>query len=133
MVSAMALNSRPSQAMVSPPVSGTRRSRSPAAISRAVVSKRCSRRSTATRTTPPIATTSSSASPALPAAIQRRSRLSELRIWPASTSTIRMPLMRWLGSWQPKQAWRFGTGITVRSSVSFAVSITRLPVRCSGG
>ena len=49
--SAMVLNSRASQETVSAPSAGTRCARSPPAISRAVVSKRCSRRSTNTRTT----------------------------------------------------------------------------------
>ena len=50
-MSAMELNSRPSQARVSEPLTGTRRWRSPAAMRRAVLSNPSSRRTTATRTT----------------------------------------------------------------------------------
>ena len=49
--SAIVLNSRASHEMVSEPSAGTRWARSPPAIRRAVVSKRCRRRSTNTRTT----------------------------------------------------------------------------------
>src|ERR1035441_6070641 len=72
--SAMALNSRPSHERVSEPSAGTRRPRSPAAIWRAAVSKRCKRRSTAKRITVPMAPTSKSVMAAVVAPSQRRSR-----------------------------------------------------------
>ena len=72
--SAMALNSRASQEMVSLPAAGTRCARSPEAIRWAAVSKRCSRRSTARRMTTPMAPTSSRVMAAAPATSQRRSR-----------------------------------------------------------
>ena len=77
--SAMVLNSRASQESVSEPSAGSRRSRSPPAIWRAAVSKRCSRRSTATRMTMASAPTSSSEMAAVPSTIQRRSRVMAAR------------------------------------------------------
>ena len=79
--SAMVLNSRASHEIVSLPPAGTRFSRSPPAICRAAVSKRCNRRSTATRITTPMAPTSSSVMAAVPPTIQRRSRAIS---WPNS-------------------------------------------------
>ena len=52
------------------------------------------------------------------------------RISPASTSTIRIPLIRWPASWQPWHASRLWIGMTVRRSVPSRVSITRLEARC---
>ena len=123
--SAIVLNSRASHEIVSDPAAGTRRARSPPAIRRAVVSKRCSRRSTTTRTTSAMAATSSSVRAPLPATIQRRSRFIDARISPASMSRIRMPLIRWPGSWHAWHASRFRTGTTVRSTVPPRVSMTR--------
>src|SRR5450759_3953857 len=99
--SAITLNSRPSHEMVSLPDAGTRRSRSPSAMSLAVASNRCRRRSTTTRTTRAIAATSASATPAVVPTIHRRSLFAAARMPDASTSKITMPLIFCAGSWQP--------------------------------
>ena len=79
----MALNSLAIHASVSEPSAGTRRSRSPWEIRRAVVSKRCKRRMTDTRITRAMAPTMTKVKAPVPATIQRRSRVIAVRTSPA--------------------------------------------------
>ncbi len=95
--SAIALNSRASQEMVSEPSAGTRRSRSPDAICRAVISKRCRRRRMANRRMAAMAPTSTSVAAPVAPTIQPRSRSIDARTELTLRSRMRIPLMRRAG------------------------------------
>ena len=131
--SAIVLNSRASQEMVSEPSAGTRCSRSPLAISRAVVSNRCSRRRTTTRTTSAMRGDQQQRQRGgpghHPAQIPIHAGADRLHVQVEHQHAVD----RSSGSWHSWHSGLFLIGMTVRSTAPPRVSITRLSIRCAAG